>query len=252
MPKAGALIAGAIALTACVSSTPEAAPALPTPFPEIATTPEMKAWTTARIVSFREAQEVETFIGLGLQVLALPAAFESAEAQDLTLVISSTEPPPGWFATPLGREPVAVVVNANNPLRGLAPDEIIGIFTGRTVNWQTLGGPDLPIRPVIPLEGAETRSHMQQTLLGDRRFTSSALLGPSPEAVLALVQEDLGAIGILPLSTVSADVGLLSIDGKDPLQEEGYPWLMEILAMAPAEPGGIVREWLAWLQAAGR
>ncbi len=250
MPKPGALIGGAIALAACVRSTPQAAPPLPTPFPEIATTPELEAWSTARILSFRRGQEVETFIGLGLQVLALPAALESAEAQDLTLVISSTEPPTGWFATPLGKEPVAVVVNTHNPLRDLAPDAVIDIFIGRTDNWQALGGPDLPIRPVIPFEGAETRSYLQRTLFGDRRFTASALLGPSPEAVLALVQEDLGAIGILPLSAIAADVGLLSLDGHDPRQEKGYPWLMEVLGMAPMEPGGVVREWLAWLQAA--
>ncbi|MFQ5922896.1 MAG: substrate-binding domain-containing protein [Anaerolineales bacterium] len=251
MPKAGALIVGAIALAACVRSTPEAAPAIPTPFPEIATTPELEAWTTTHILSFREAQEVETFIGLGLQVLTLPAALESAERQGLALVVSSTEPPPGWFATPLGKEPVVFVVNTDNPLRDLAPDEVIGIFTGRTDNWQSLGWPDLPIQPVIPLEGAETRSYLQRTLLGDRRFTSSALLGPSPEAVLALVQEHLGAIGILPLSAISTDVGLLSLDGHDPMQEEGYPWLMEVLGMAPVEPSGILREWLAWLQSAG-
>ncbi|MCZ6529216.1 MAG: substrate-binding domain-containing protein [Chloroflexi bacterium] len=251
MPKAGALIGGAITLAACVRSTPQATPPLPTPFPEIATTPELEAWTTTRILSFRGAKEVETFIGLGLQVQALPAALESAEAQDLTLVISSTEPPAGWFATPLGKEPIAVVVNTHNPVRDLTPDEVIGIFIGRTDNWQALGGPDLPIQPVIPLEGAETRSHLQRTLLGDRQFTSSALLGPSPEAVLALIQEDLGAIGILPLSAISAEVGLLSLDGHDPMQEEEYPWLMEVLGMAPVEPGGVVREWLAWLQAAG-
>ena len=248
MPKFEALIGGAIALAGCVSSTPQP---LPTPFPEIATTPELEKWTTTRILAFREAQESETFIGVGLQVLALPAALESAAAQDLALVVSSTELPAGWFATPLGKEAVVVVVNAENPLRDLAPGEIIDILTGRTDNWQTLGGPDLVIQPVIPLKGAETRSYLQRNLLGDQQFTSSAVLGPSPEAVLALVQDHLGAIGILPLSAISAEVGLLSLGGHDPMREDEYPWLIEVLGMAPMEPAGVVREWLAWLQAAG-
>ena len=247
MLKVGALIGGAIALASCVGSTPQA---LPTPFPEIATTPELEAWTTTRILAFREAQEVEPFIGVGLQVLALPAALSSVSSQDLTLVVSSTELPAGWFATPLGKEPVVVVVNPENPLRDLAPGEVIDILTGQTVNWQTLGGPDLVIRPVIPLEGAETRSYLQKNLLIDQKFSSSALLGPNPEAVLELVREHLGAIGIVPFSNISAEVGLLSLDGHDPVRGEGYPWLMEILGMAPAEPGGVVREWLAWLQEA--
>ncbi len=222
---------------------------LPTPFPEIATTPEFEAWATARILSFRETKGSETFIGLGLQLLALPAALESAEAHSSVLVVSSAEPPAGWFATPLGKEPVVFVVNANNPLRDLALDNVVAIFTGRTDNWQSLGGQDLAIQPVVPLEGAETRSYLQQTHLGDGQFTSSALLGPNPRAVPALVQEDLGAIGILPLSAVSGDVSLLSIDGHDPIQGDKYSLTIEVLGFAPEEPGGVVREWLAWLQA---
>ena len=250
MLKSAVLIGGAVALAACASSTAEAPPPLPTPFPEIATPSELEAWATQRILSFREMQDIDSFIGLGLQLLALPAALESAEAQNSALVLTSMEPPPGWFATPLGKEPVVFIVSADNPRRDLTSDEILGIFTGSTDNWQALGGPDLAILAVVPLKGAETRSYLQQALLGDRQFTSSALLGPTPDAVLSLVQDDLGAIGILPLSAVSGDVGLVSIDGHDPLQGNGYPFTIEVLGIAPEEPGGIVRDWLVWLQTA--
>ena len=250
MLKFGLLICAAVALGACARAAPAKPLPVPTPFPEIATTPELELWATARILAFRETKEVEAYIGLGLQVLPVSAALESAEAQEFSLVISSAEPPPDWFATPLGLEPVVVVVNADNPLRDLASDEVIRIFTGRTDNWKILGGPDLAIQPVVPMESAETRSYLQRALLGNRQFTSSALLGPNPEAVLALVQEDLGAIGLLPLSAVSSNVGLLSLDGRDPMKSAEYPWMMEISAIAPVEPADVVREWLAWLQAA--
>lgn len=250
MHKSLLLICGAVALAACASSTPDTPPPLPTPFPEIATTSELETWATERILSFRETKEADSFIGFGLQTLALAAALESAEAQNSELVLTSVEPPPDWFATPLGKQPVVFIVSADNPQRDLTSDEIIDIFTGRIVNWQALDGPNLAIQAVIPLEGAETRSYLQQALLGDRRFTSSAFLGPNPDAMISLVQENLGAIGILPLSAVSGDVGLVSIDGHDPLQEDGYQFVLEVLGIAPEEPGGIVREWLAWLQAA--
>ena len=243
------MIGGVALIAACVSSTLEMAPALPTPFPEIATTPELETWVTESILSFRETQQSDTFIGFGLQVLELSAGLESTESQGSALVVTSMEPPTGWFATPLGKDSVVFVVNAEFPLRDLAAEQIVEIFTGRTDNWKSLGGPDLAIQAIVPLQGAETRSYLQQTLLGDRRFTSSALLGPVPEAVLSLVQEDLGAIGFLPLSAVSGDVGLLSISGHDPLQAASYPFLFEVLGIAPNEPSGIVRDWLAWLQA---
>ena len=248
MHRSAVLIGGAVALAACASSTPESPPPLPTPFPEIATTAELEAWATERILSFRETKKGDSFIGFGLQTLAHSAALESATAQNSELILTSVEPPAGWFATPLGRQPVVFIVNADNPQRELTSDEIIDVFAGRTVNWQKLGGPDLAIQAVIPLQGAETRNYLQQGLLADRRFTSSALLGPTPEAVISLVQENLGAIGILPLSAASGDVSLVSIDGHNPLQEGGYPFMLEVLGIAPEEPDGIVREWLAWLQ----
>lgn len=247
MRKLGVLTCGALILAACVGATPEAAPIPPTPFPEIATTPELETWATSRILSFREAQADSGFIGLGLQVLALPAALDSAEAKASALVVSSVEPPGGWFATPLGQEPVVFVVNPDNPLRDLTVDEVSGIFTGRIANWQELDGPDRAIQPIVPLAGAETRSHLQQTLLGDRRFTSTALLGPNPDIVLTMVQDQFGAIGIVPLSA-AMDASVVTIDGLHPTQA-GYPWQIEIMGMAPAEPAGIVREWLTWLQA---
>lgn len=249
MPKTAVVIAGAVLLAACVNSTPETAPALPTPFPEIATTPDLATWVTESILAFRDTQQSDSFIGFGLQVLALSAGLESAEGHGSVLFVTSTEPPSGWFATPLGKDSVVFVVNAEFPLQDLATEEIVDIFTGRTDNWQALGGPDLAIQAIIPLQSAESRSYLQQTLLGDRKFTSSALLGPIPEAVLSLVQQDLGAIGFLPLSAVSGDVRLLSIDGRDPVQATGYPFMFEVLGIAPDEPGGIVRDWLAWLQA---
>jgi hypothetical protein len=68
--------------------------------------------------------------------------------------------------------------------------------------------------------------------------------------MLSLVRDDLGAIGVLPLSALSSDVGLVSIDGRDPMRGNGYPFAIEVLGIAPKEPSGIVRDWLAWLQAA--
>ena len=243
------MIGGAALIAACVSSTSLTAPVLPTPFPEIATTPELEIWVTESILSFRETQQSDTFIGFGLKVLELSAGLESVDSQGSALVVTSTKPPAGWFATPLGKDSVVFVVNGEFPLRDLAAEQIVDIFTGRIDNWQSLGGPDLAIQAIVPLQGAETRSYLQQTLLGDRRFTSSAVLGPVPEAVLSLVQEDLGAIGFLPLSAVSGDVGLLSIDGRDPLEAPNYLFMFEVLGIAPDEPGWIVRDWLAWLQA---
>jgi len=255
-----ALILGlSIVLSGC-SSVPRgpsetATLPVPTPFPEIATTPSFQAWTTSRILAFREQKgsaAQRSYIGLGLQILAPAATLPAVEAGEFELVVSSQEPPAGWFATPLGREPIVFAVHSGNPVRNLSRAQLASIFRGQASNWSEFDGPDLGITPIIPLRRDELREALAVELLGNSRFSTQALLGPSPEATLSLVEQTPGGIGIIPLSAVGEGVSLLQVGGLAPTAGEGrYPFQVEVLASAPREPGGVVREWLAWLQAEG-
>jgi len=228
---------------------------VPTPFPEVATTPSFQTWTVNRILAFREAQGSAapgSYIGLGVQILAPAATLTAVEAGEFELVVSAQEPPAGWFATPLGSEPIVFAVHPSNPVLNLSLTQLARIFRGQSLNWAEFGGPDLEILPVIPLRGDELREALAADLLENLRFTSGARLGPSPEATLTLVQRTPGAIGILPLSAASGGVSLLLVEGVAPsVADKRYPLQVEILGFAPQEPGGVVREWLAWLQAEG-
>ena len=228
---------------------------VPTPFPEIATTPSFQTWTTSRILAFREQKgsaAERSYIGLGLEILAPAGTLAAVEAGEFELVVSAQEPPAGWFATPLGSEPIVFAVHPSNPIHDLSLAELARVFRGQSVNWSEFGGPDLDITPVIPLRGDELREALAANLLGNLRFTTQARLGPSPEATLMLVQQTPGAIGILPLSEAAAGVDVLQVGGIAPeIGDERYPLQVEVLGFAPHEPGGVVREWLAWLQAEG-
>lgn len=228
---------------------------VPTPFPEIATTPSFQTWTTSRILAFRDTKgstPQQPYVGLGLQILAPAATLTAIESGEFELVVSGQEPPAGWFATPLGSEPIVFAVHPSNPVRDLTLAELARIFRGQSVNWGEFGGPDLDITPVIPLRGDELREAVASNLLKNLRFTTLARLGPSPEATLTLVRQIPGAIGILPLSAAGEGVNLLKVEGIAPaVGEERYPLHVEVLGFAPHEPSGVVREWLAWLQAEG-
>lgn len=52
----------------------------------------------------------------------------------------------GLFREPVVEEGYVLVVNENNPVRKLSPEQIMSVFNDRTVNWKQLGGPDLPIQ----------------------------------------------------------------------------------------------------------
>lgn len=231
------------------SSVPAAEPS-PTPFPEIATTPAFQDWAVANILAFREDRQVA--IGLGLEVMAPSAALQAVERGERALLVSSGDPPPGWFSTPLAREPVVIAVNRGNHAPEPSIEQLAQIFAGRISNWEQLDGPDLPIEPVIPLRGDPLRVALGDRLLGDVPFTPAALLGPSPEIMLSLINEHTGAIGILPLSATNNQVRLLAIEGIRPsaatAASGSYPFWVDLLGSAPQEPEGVLRDWLVWLQ----
>jgi phosphate transport system substrate-binding protein len=228
------------------------APPPPTPFPEISTTPSFQAWATTKILAFRKDQDVADFIGFGLEILAPSAALEAVDSGQRPLLVSTGPPPAGWFSTPLGWEGVVIAVNRGNRAPAPSLEQLSSIFRGRISNWETLGGGDIPIEPIIPLRGDALRSYLGETLLSGSPFTPAALLGASPTITLSLISERPGAIGILPMSAVRSEVRPLEIDGVAPaaavIASGEYALRVELLGVAPEEPGGVVRQWLVWLQ----
>lgn len=243
----------ALALTACQSqpATDNAAP-LPTPFPEITTTPNFQGWVAQRIRSFREQAPNALPLGFGVRIEAYPRALAQVEQRSFALLVSSAEPPDDWFVTPLGWEGVVLAVHPENRVRSLELEQLRAIFSGQIWNWEELGGSATEIEPVIPLPGDELRDYLGQALMDGHPFSSAALLGPTPELTVSMVAERPGAIGILPLTAVDGQVRALLVEGAPPqassVASGAYPLRVELLAYAPGEPSGQVREWLVWLQ----
>jgi hypothetical protein len=220
----------------------------------VAVTPALEAWVSQRVLAFRESRPGSTYADLGFTLETMPpeAALAAAEQGEVVLAVGGMDPLPGWFATPLGELAVAVVVHPANPVRELSLPELRDLFVGRTQSWQTLGDFPEAVQPVIPLNGDELRLAVLETALGGERYTPASLLAPSPPAMLSLVAESRGAVGLLPLPEVRQDVRTLRIEGELPEEgaadPDGYRLWMQIVAMAPEEPTGAVREWLGWMQ----
>lgn len=225
---------------------------LPTPFPEIATTPSFQGWVVRRVLDFRQQAPNALPLGFGVRVEAYPHALEQVEGNSFELLVSSTEPPANWFVTPLGWEAVVFAVHPENRVRRLEREQLLAIFTGQIWNWSDVGGADLEIEPLIPLAGDELREYLARSLMEGHPFSSGALLGPTPELTVPMVADRPGAIAVLPLTAVDGQVRPLLVDGVAPRPESvasgEYDLRVEVLAYAPDEPGGQVREWLVWLQ----
>ncbi|MFN2148900.1 MAG: substrate-binding domain-containing protein [Anaerolineales bacterium] len=189
---------------------------------------------------------------LTLQVLPLEAGLEAARAGEITFLITAADPPDGWFATPLERSAVLIVAASNPGLSGLTLRELREIFIGQKTNWSQLGGPEWPIQPMIYPEGDELRTAFEAIVLQSDRLTPNARLLPDPASMAKAVAGTPGAIGILPGTTPTTGLTVLSLDGHRAnaanLANGSYPLALSWVATAPQEPEGLAREWLGWVQ----
>lgn len=236
-----------LVLAAC-ATTPTATPT--PPLIRVATTSAFEGLVTEWVIEFMETQDIGR---IDLRVLPLDEALKVVEEGAVDVVVAGVQPPRDWFATALSIEGIAVVVHPANSIRSMNVEDLASLFNGDIDSWAELGGEELRVQPVIPLPGDETRGYFNAQVLADSGFSPGALLAPSPLAMTAMVSEDEGAIGYLPLSQVTDAVRIVRLDGVIPtttnVQDGGYALQMEILALAPEEPVGATRMWLAWLQA---
>lgn len=113
--------------------------------------------------------------------------------------------------------PFAMIVNPDVTVQNLTRDQIIQIFSTNSVtNWTQVGGPNLPIVPVVRPSTSGTRATFRKYILGGRDENGSLLTSDSSQTVRETVAHTPGAIGYLALSVLDSSVHALSIDGQQP------------------------------------
>ncbi len=136
----------------------------------------------------------------GLAVAAVP---DPAAAD---LVVTSVRP--------AGKAPAfvtrywALVVALPNPLPGLTMAQLADVLSGRVANWSDLGGDQLPLRVLLPLDPSPPLDQWWPELapIAERAATVD---------IVAALATDPGALALLPLEAVDARVQSLAIDGAD-------------------------------------
>ena len=237
-----------VLLASCAGAPTELPPAVP--LPRLVTTPALEPWVSQWIAAYHTAQGQ---LGFSVDVLPPAAALEDAEDDAVELVVAGIEVPSSWFATPLGIEGIAVLVHPDNPVRNFSFGDLASLFAGRVRAWEELGGSMGSVQVVIPLAGDEVRLHFEGLVMQGSSTTSTALLAPSPTAMISIIAANPLAIGYVPMSLTDEDVRVVRVEdvmpGEANLAGGTYPLTLEVIAMAPEEPGGALRDWLVWMQA---
>lgn len=244
-------LAGLLVLvtTACAPAT-TSTPA-PTPVPVVHVSPAAAPFAESLGRQYLQQRGPLPF---DLVPLGSPSARQAVEDGSADLLIDLPPAPQDWFASPLGLDALTLVVNQQVTVRDLNMSELEALLSGRTRNWRELKGGELAVQVIVPPPGDRLREQFESALLGGGRMTSQALLAPTPAIAVEIAAQQPGALALVPLSVdLESGVRRIRLEGVLPdataLADGSYRFSYPILALAPEEPSGALRDWLVWAQA---
>jgi len=230
---------------ACAGTTPA-----PAELPRLVSQPYYETVLVDWAVAY--AEQLDGTLPFDLATSTRAEGIHQVEDGEAILLVTSGEPPDGWFATPLGPQAMAVIVHPDNPVRDLELDELHDLYTGHSSSWESVGGRNVPVQPILPLPGEPVGDAFRARLLAGARPWPGTLLAPTAAATLEVVMQEEGALGIVPLAAVTPEVRVVRIGGVLPgestIRSGTYPLTVELFATAPDEPGPPLREFLVWIQ----
>lgn len=90
---------------------------------------------------------------------------------------------------------LSIYVSAENPIKEISLEQLLGIFTGKIKNWKEVGGNDAPITVYSRENSSGTYEFFKEHVLKGGDFAASAQTMPGTAAVLAAVSKDKNGIG---------------------------------------------------------
>lgn len=156
----------------------------------------------------------------------------------------------GLVDTPIAYDGIAVIVNPENPVRGLTKDQLRDIFAGRITNWSEVGGEDRPIDLVNRDEASGTREAFKKIVMKDVSFDPRAAVLPGTGQVRDVVARSAGAVGYISLGFVKprftdVQVKALEIDGieasENTVAAGTYPIARVLHFFTKGEPTGLAK-----------
>ena len=106
------------------------------------------------------------------------------------------------------------VVHPTNPVKNLSQKQLRDIYSGKTTNWNSLGGPDLPIMVVDRNILSGTYRLWQSKIVANETSMIERITENSNIDVFSRVSQDHGAIGYIGIGYLNIRVKPLSINGE--------------------------------------
>ncbi len=198
--------------------------------------------------------------GFAVESVNASVAVSGLSAGRADLALLGLEPeavpgrPPPW-SRELAYEGIAVIVHPQNPLTGLGVPLARDIFSGARSRWSDVGITSLgDILLGVREEGDSGRLAFDRSVMAGTRLSSNALVLASLDVALNTVAAQPLSISYAPSSrltgTLVPRVKMVPLDGVLPtfsgVATGAYPVIRAINLVALSEPGGELRQFVAW------
>jgi len=149
---------------------------------------------------------------------------------------------------------ISIIINKANPINSLDKQQIIDIYTGKIVNWQELGGNDVPITVVNKAEGRSTLElFLHHFALQNTQVKPHVVIGDNQQGIKT-VSGNPGAIGYVSVgaaeyeATHNVAIKLLPLDGisasVENVRNQSFPLSRPLNLIMREEPTGIAKTFI--------
>jgi len=184
------------------------------------------------------------------------AAAEALRLGVADLALAATDQPDLAGQT-LGLEALVAVVSPQNPLRSLATADLARALSGQILNWQEIGGPDMPVVVHALKDGTGFRSAVEARL-GQALVATE--VHDTPDALDAAVGRDPWALAVTSASsvlmaqilTLTDSCGFALSPTTMAVRAGDYPLTVPFFVLAPKRRLPLMaREFLEFLETPG-
>jgi phosphate transport system substrate-binding protein len=161
-------------------------------------------------------------------------------------------------AFPVARDGVCIILHKENPVSALTDEQIVAIYTGKTTNWNAVGGIDAPITVVNKADGRSTLEvFLHYFKLKPSDVKAHVVIGDNEQGVKT-VAGNRNAIGYVSIGTAEYDaaqripIKLLPI-GEVPASTESvrtgvFPLSRPLHLVTRTGPSGLAKAFIDYAQ----
>src|SRR5213082_1484268 len=144
---------------------------------------------------------------------------------------------------------IAVIVNANNPIKGLTKKQVEQIFTGEVTDWSAIGGGSGKISIYTRNTSSGTYAEFKELAMKKRDYAPDSQKLAGNEQIAQEVGKNANGVGYVGLAyTKAGGIKVVPIDGASPSKEsvlaKNYPYARPTFYYTNGNPTGAVKDFI--------